>query len=260
VIIVCGVGNHLIAVAAAKLGRLIRISKGALDLETPWSSPELLRSFETAIAGGAVDGEASRSRIFCRPHNFRADSSQPDSIVELDPSRSGFRRARPLRRNRHRLHAASEPDQIGECDADHQSREFICATHGWRIDPCSILLHPAAKLLKAHLYRRWRGSILRPRAVRLSSLAENRDRVISNACEQRRRSVPLKSSSVLPRLRGLTDDCPDYLVRLAKRYSAPDQVFREVVSRAQILPPPRACVWVSKRSIGQNFASKSSAA
>src|SRR5579862_673492 len=208
------------------LGRLALV--GARDRE----AAEVLHFRAAGVVFGTIPAQADPL--------FHVGGFQPDN----------FFGPRGLGRYRLRLHTASQDDRAGECRDRKDERQQV-RTFG-------IQIHRRPSSFRRRLTVDGAGP---PSIVRRATEFSARSIAIAsapNAIECRRKSSMLKSSSVFPPSAVSRTIAPT--ISCASRNAMPRPTRYSARSVASANPPAAARMrFASNRSIGQNFASRSSA-
>src|SRR5271156_228032 len=247
------VGGHLVVIGLAHDGVAVDEGKRVLDLEAPFvmhldlanlfgrlaflrardcKAAEVFHLFTAGIIGGAIPRQPNS--VFC------VGGLEAENLFGT----------RGLRRNRRRLHTASEEDRVGQRGNHERERQ--------RIGALRVQLHRRPSSLRRRLTVDGAGPPSRVRRATEFSARRIAIASVANTLECRRRSAMLKSSSDLPAAAVSRTIAPT--ISCAWRNAVPRTTRYSARSVAKANPPAAARMRrASNRSIGQNFAIKSSA-
>src|SRR5277367_1620566 len=252
-ITVGSVGGHLVVIGLAHDGVAVDEGKRVLDLEAPFvmhldlanlfgrlaflrardcKAAEVFHFFSAGVVGGAIPGQANS--VFC------VGGLEAENLFGT----------RGLGRNRRRLHTASEENRVGQRGNHERERQ--------RISALRVQVHRRPSSLRRRLTVDGAGPPSRVRRATEFSARSIAMASGANTLECRRRSAMLKSSSDLPNSAVSRTIAP--MISCAWRNAVPRTTRYSARSVAKANPPAAACMRLaSNRSIGQNFAIRSSA-
>src|ERR1700722_12332899 len=246
-------GGHLIVIGLAHDGRAVDEGKSVLHLEAAFVIHlDVANLLGWLALVGAQDREAAEV-LHLRAAGVGVGTipGQANSLFHVGGLEPGdFFGSRRLRRNRLRLHAISEEHRVCQRNNHKPKRNQVRAI-GFQI-------HRRPSSLRRRLTVDGAGP---PSIVRRATEFSARSIAIAsapNVLECRRKSSMLKSSSVIPASVVSRTIAPT--ISCASRKAVPRLTRYSARSVASANPPAAARMrFVSKRSFGQNFASRSSA-